>query len=65
MWIVNIIESERGWGQKVDEVKKFDTFEEAKAFQEKFNEVNQEDFEKTGIVPDWYMMAETPFHTGK
>ncbi len=50
---VNIIESERGWGQKIDEVKTFDTKDEALAFCNKFNERNNED-----TVPDWYMRAD-------
>lgn len=50
---VNIIESERGWGQKVDEVKEFDTRKEAEDFVREFNSANLTD----GPVPDWYMMA--------
>jgi hypothetical protein len=49
---VVIIESERGWGSKVDEIKEFDTREEAKDFVEEFNSHNTE---KT--TPDWYMVA--------
>lgn len=49
---VEIIESERGWGQKVDEVKTFDTLEEAEKFIKKFNAVNNKP-----TVPDWYMYA--------
>lgn len=55
MWKVTIIESERGWGQRVDEVKEFETYENAKKFQIKFNAVNNEDH-----VPDWYMLAYDP-----
>lgn len=50
---VNIIESELGWGQKIDEVKEFDTLELAEAFVTEFNSRNTED-----TVPDWYMRAE-------
>jgi len=49
---VEIIESERGWGSKVDEVKKFYTKEEALAFIEDYNSVNDEP-----VTPDWYMYA--------
>lgn len=49
---VIIIESERGWGQKVDETLYFDNADEAKAFVRKYNE-NLPD----GPAPDWYMMA--------
>lgn len=37
---VVVIESERGWGQKVDEVRTFDTYEEASAFRDKINSHN-------------------------
>ena len=42
MWKVTIIESERGWGQRVDEVKEFKSYEDAKKFQMKFNSSNNE-----------------------
>ena len=50
---VAIIESERGWGQKVDEVKYFHSIEEAEKFVREFNAVND-----AGAVPEWYMYAE-------
>jgi hypothetical protein len=56
MWKVTIIESERGWGQRVDEVKEFKDYEDAKKFQIDFNKQNNKD-----AVPDWYMVAEDPF----
>jgi hypothetical protein len=46
---VEIIESERGWGQRVDEVKEFDTREEAEDFCKKYNASNN-----LSYVPDWY-----------
>lgn len=49
---VLIIESERGWGQKTDEVKEFDNIKEAKEFIEKYNSQNNGD-----TAPDWYMYA--------
>lgn len=55
MWKVTIIESERGWGQRVDEVKEFKTYEDAKKFQLDFNKENNKDY-----VPDWYMVARDP-----
>ena len=60
MWTVTIIESERGWGQRVDEIKEFDTFETAKAFVDKFNSSNTE-----STVPDWYMVAHDPIYKPK
>lgn len=50
--IVHIIESERGWGSKVDEVKEFDTREEAVLFCREYNAGNN-----MPQVPDWYMYA--------
>lgn len=55
-WKVDIIESERGWGQRLESTEEFDTLEEAKTFQENFNSQNTE---KT--VPDWYMFATNPY----
>ena len=49
---VIIIESERGWGQRIDDVKTFDTEEEADKFIKKFNSGNNK-----AEVPDWYMYA--------
>lgn len=56
MWKVTIIESERGWGQRVDEVKEFKSYEEAKKYQIEFNAQNDKDY-----VPDWYMYAQDPY----
>lgn len=52
---VDIIESERGWGQKIDEQRFFDSADAAYKFQEEFNKAN------TALVaPDWYMQAQDP-----
>lgn len=50
---VNIIESERGWGQKIDEVKEFDDYEKAVDFIKTENAKNDKD-----EVPDIYWYAE-------
>ena len=52
---VDIIESERGWGQKVDDIKFFDSEDEAKAFVRDYNKDNN-----LPQVPDWYMYADGP-----
>jgi ribosome-binding factor A len=52
---VTVMESERSWGQRVDEVKLFDDYETAKAFVDKFNSANDKD-----EVPSWYMYACDP-----
>ncbi len=49
---VEVIESERGWGQKLDSLKFFDTKEEAEGWADKFNEPNT-----ASTAPDWYMQA--------
>jgi hypothetical protein len=57
-WKVDIIESERGWGQKVDETKEFgEDFSAAKKFRDNYNAKNNED-----TVPDWYMYATDPYY---
>lgn len=60
---VVIIESERGWGQKVDEVKYFDSMDEAYEFQKKYNADNPPR-DANGWAPDWYMQAQDPVAIG-
>ena len=52
---VDIIESESGWGQKLDERKLFDSADKAYKFVEEFNSKLDKD-----TVPYWYMYAEDP-----
>lgn len=52
VYAVEVIESERGWGSKVDDHMLCLTFEDAKLFKEEFNSKNNED-----DVPDYYMYA--------
>ena len=47
-----IMEYERGWGSRVDEVREFDTESERDAFIVEFNSHNTAD-----TAPDWYMVA--------
>ncbi len=56
MWYVNIIESEAGWGQRVDETKDFATEAEALVFVNEYNSHNDKP-----QVPDWYMYAQIPY----
>ena len=51
--IVEIIESERGWGSRVDETLEFDTKEEAIEYCKNYNSKNTEEH-----APDWYMRAD-------
>ena len=50
---VEIIESEAGWGQKVDETIPFDTYEEAQNYVLEYNAR----FNSQKEVPGWYMIA--------
>lgn len=50
---VEIIESELGWGQKVDEVIHFDNEEEARQYVTDYNRKHN----PPGPTPDWYMIA--------
>lgn len=50
---VDFIESERGWGQKIDDIKYFDTAQEAQKFVKDYNDKHN----PPGPVPDWYYMA--------
>ena len=52
---VDIIESERGWGQKIDSQKFFESADDAYKFVDEFNAQNNKDY-----VPDWYMVARAP-----
>lgn len=47
-----IMEYEKGWGNRVDEIREFDTIEERNAFITEYNSHNTEE-----TVPDWYMVA--------
>ena len=55
-WRVDIIESERGWGSKLDETKTFRGKAAAVRFVKKFNAKNNLPY-----VPDWYMYARDPY----
>lgn len=52
---VFIIESERGWGQKVDEVIEFQSVEEAVVYCKEYNNKYNPPQDTT---PSWYMYAE-------
>ena len=52
--IVEVIESERGWGQKVEETHEFPTRKEAEQFCRDYNTKNNPPMDET---PDWYMYA--------
>lgn len=51
---VDIIESERGWGSKIDETIYFDNEEEARKYAIDYNNK----YNTATEVPDWYMRAD-------
>ena len=51
---VQIIESEAGWGSKVDEEKDFPTVEEARQFAKDYNNKHNP---PSSTTPSWYMYA--------
>ena len=51
---VYIIESERGWGQRVDEIKEFESHAAAETFVRNYN---REHCPPKSHTPDWYMFA--------
>lgn len=50
---VDIVESEAGWGRTIDEIKYFDTKEEAEKFVSEYN-LMMKNFNQPSA---WYMMA--------
>lgn len=55
---VDIIESERGWGQKIDESIYFDNELEARLYVKTYNDKHNPPLKPGEGVPDWYMVAE-------
>jgi len=52
---IAIIESERGWGSKVEDYVYTITLDKADKFVEDYNSKNN-----SPVVPDWYMYADKP-----
>ena len=55
---VNVIESERGWGQKIDDTLYFDSAEEAQQWVADFNQKMMPPLKPGEGVPDYYCRAE-------
>lgn len=51
---VYIVESERGWGQRVDETLTFDTRQQAEQYVAQYNAKHNP---PRDVTPDWYMTA--------
>ena len=57
-YVAHIIESESGWGSKVDEVKEFDTVAERDEFVRAYNAKHNPNMGVAGFpTPAWYMIA--------
>lgn len=54
---VAIVEYERGWGSKVEDVHEFKSYTKAEKFVEKFNSRNT-----AKVAPDYYVQAERLYH---
>lgn len=57
-WRVDIVESERGWGRKIEESIYFDNELEAKQFTNNYNDEYNPPLKPGEGVPDWYMYAD-------
>lgn len=57
-WAVDMLESERGWGNRIDETVRFETEELAQAYVTEYNTR----FNSSPTVPDWYMVALSPVY---
>ncbi len=53
----DIIESEAGWGSKIDETKEFDSLEERDKFVKEYNEKYNKHLGPGKPTPSWYMIA--------
>lgn len=51
---VAMIESEAGWGRKIDEIKEFNSREEAVKFVTDYNKK----YNNKKVTPSWYIKAE-------
>lgn len=59
-WRVDIVESEAGWGSKVDSSEYFDTEAEAKKYRKEYNDRYNLPLKPGEKVPGWYMIAMEP-----
>ena len=56
-YLVEIVESERGWGSKVEEQIYFDNETEARLYAKVYNDKYNPPLPAGAPVPEWYMMA--------
>lgn len=56
-WGVDMLESELGWGQKIDDTYYFLSHEDACEYVRRYNK----EFNSRDVTPSWYIMAMTPY----
>lgn len=56
VWSVQMFESERGWGGRIDDTHYFIDKVEADRFVHDYNKT----YNNHKVVPDWYIMAMSP-----
>ncbi len=61
LYRVDIIESEAGWGSKVDESKYYETEKEGADFVKAYNDKYNPPLKKGQSTPEWYMIARGPY----
>lgn len=60
LWRVDIIESEAGWGSKIDESKYYETEAEGKTFVKEYNDKYNPQLSPCEDTPSWYIIAQSP-----
>lgn len=63
VWAVDIVESEAGWGSKVDETLYWreEDEQEARSYVKEYNEKYNPPLKPGQQTPGWYMIAQGPY----
>lgn len=60
-WCVDVIESESGWGSRVDETIIFGKNEEDQEAAQRYSEGYNKKYNSSKDTPGWYMMTGRPY----